>query len=380
MSEPDGPLAGLLVVDLTRVLAGPYATMLLADLGARVVKVERPVYGDDSRAFGPFAAGESLYYQHVNRGKESIALDLGADEDRDVLFGLVGAADVLVENFRPGVMDRLGLGWVALSARNPRLVYASVSGFGQTGPLRERPAYDAVVQSISGIMSITGFADGPPTKPGPPLADLAGGLFTFGAITSALLGRSISGRGCQIDVAMFDAALCLLENPALAVLAGHPEPVRIGNAHAAIAPFDTFACADGNVVICAANDALFAALCATIGRPELLAAPTYRDNAARNSSRDLLRADLEIALRTRPAADWLARLGAAGIPCAPIAGVAEALASDQTAVRNMVISAGDYRLLGMPMKFSAYPDPATRPAAPALDADGTRIRAEFGPR
>lgn len=377
LSARKGPLAGLLVVDLSRVLAGPYATMLLADLGARVVKVERPGRGDDSRAYGPFVDGESTYYQHVNRGKESVALDLAATADRAVLLGLIERADVLVENFRPGVMDRLGFGWEAMAARNPRLVYASVSGFGQTGPLRERPAYDAVVQSMSGIMAITGFADGAPTKPGIPIADLAGGMLTFGAVTAALVGLARTGRGCWVDVAMFDAALSLLENPALAVLAGQPAPARIGNAHYSIAPFDTYACADGPVTICAANDGFFRSLCATIGRPELAERPAYVDNAARDRHREVLRADLEVALRSRPAADWLVRLEAAGVPCAPITDVPGALASEQTAVRNMVITAGDYRLPGTPMKFSAYPDPETRPVAPALDADGDRIRAEF---
>ena len=238
--QDTGPLSGLLVVDLTRVLAGPFATMMMADLGARVVKVERPGSGDDSRAYGPFVAGRSTYFARVNRGKQSIALDLKDDADRAVLVALAERADVLIENFRPGVMDRLGLGWAALSARNPRLVYASVSGFGQTGPWRQRPAYDTVVQAAAGMFAITGPVDGPPTKMGTSIADLSAGLYVFGAVLAALRGRDRTGRGAQVDVAMFDAALSLLEGAALHYLARGTEPPRLGNAHHSISPFGTF--------------------------------------------------------------------------------------------------------------------------------------------
>mgnify|MGYP003296220364 CR=1 FL=1 len=220
-----GPLSGLLVADFSRVLAGPFASMMLADLGARVVKVEKPGTGDDSRGYGPFLDGRSLYFARVNRGKESIALNLKDPADLDVARRLIARADVLVENYRPGVMDRLGLGWTEAQALNPRLVYCSVSGFGHTGPWRERPAYDAVVQGMSGIMAVTGAADGPPVKPGVPVADLSAGLYAFGGITSALLGRERTGRGTHVDIAMYDATVSLLEGAALSWLATGREPL-----------------------------------------------------------------------------------------------------------------------------------------------------------
>ena len=298
------PLSGLLVADFSRVLAGPFATMMLADLGARVVKVERPGAGDDSRGYGPFLDGRSLYFARVNRGKESVALDLKDPADLAVARGLATRADVVVENYRPGVMDRLGLGWEQLGRDD--LVYASISGFGHTGPWRSRPAYDAVVQGMSGIMAITGAADGPPVKPGVPVADLAAGLYAFGAITTALLGRATTGRGTHLDLAMYDATVSLLEGAALAWLATGVDPQRIGNAHFAIAPFDTFACADRDITVCAANDALFAALAGALGRPELAADPRFATNAARHEAREVLKAELEAVLRTRDADHWLA--------------------------------------------------------------------------
>jgi CoA:oxalate CoA-transferase len=376
--EPRGPLAGLLVVDLTRVLAGPFATMMLADLGARVIKVERPDTGDDSRGYGPFAHGESVYFARVNRGKESVALDLKDPGDLEVLLRLVDRADVLVENFRPGVMDRLGLGHEALAARNPRLVYASLSGFGHTGPWRGRPAYDAVVQGMSGLMAITGAPGGPPVKPGAPVSDLAAGLYAYGAISAALLGAARTGRGTHVDVALYDATVSLLEGAALSYLVTGQEPPRIGNAHYSIAPFDTFACADREVTICAANDGHFARLAAVLGLRDLPRRPEYATNAARFDSRDALKAELETVLGTRPAGEGLADLEAAGVPCGPVASVAEAVGSEQAAARRMVVSAGPHRLPGNPVKLSGYPDAPDRAPAPALDEHGDRVRDEVG--
>jgi CoA:oxalate CoA-transferase len=372
-----GPLAGLLVVDLTRVLAGPFATMMMADLGARVIKVERPGRGDDSRAYGPFHQGRSLYFDRVNRGKESIALDLSAAADQAVLLDLAGRADVLVENFRPGVMGRLGLDYETLAAANPRLVYASISGFGQTGPWRERPAYDTVVQAAAGMLAITGAPDGPPTKPGTSIADLSAGMYAFGAVLAALRGRDRTGRGAHVDVAMFDAALSLLEGAALHYLSSRVEPPRIGNAHYTISPFGTFDCADRPIVICAAHDGLFGVLCTVLGVPRLVGDPDYVDNVSRSRNRVPLAAELEAVLRTRPAADWLARLSEAGVPCGPVAGIGEALDSAQAGVRQMVIEAGGQPMPGNPMKISGYDDPAVRTPAPGLDQHGDAIRAEI---
>src|SRR4051794_27562179 len=356
-----GPLEGLLVVDLSRVLAGPFATMLLADLGARVIKVEKRGSGDDSRTYGPFVEGRSLYFARVNRGKESIALDLKDSGDLAVLRSIVARADVLVENFRPDVMERLGLGYEEMAERNPGLVYASISGFGQTGPWRLRPAYDTVVQGSSGLMSITGAPQDGPVKPGMPVADLSAGLYTFGAILAALQGRHRSGRGTYVDVAMHDATVSLLEGAALAFLASGEPPPRIGNAHYSIAPFDTFACADRPIIICAANDTLFAGLCGALGRHELIADQRFRSNAGRHARRDELKGELESVLREQSSEFWLERLNEAGVPCGPVSDIAEAMTSEQVSARRMVIRAGGMPMPGSPMKLSAYPDPSERP-------------------
>jgi CoA:oxalate CoA-transferase len=373
-----GPLAGLLVVDLTRVLAGPFAGMMMADLGARVIKVERPERGDDSRSYGPFADGHSTYFARINRGKESIALDLKSPADRAVVERLADRADVLMENFRPGVMDRLGLGWDALSARNPRLVYASVSGFGQTGPWRSRPAYDTVVQAAAGLFAVTGEPEGEPAKMGTSIADLSAGLYGFGAIMAALHGRNVTGRGARVDVAMFDSAISLLEGAALHYLNRHTEPPRLGNMHHSISPFGTFHCADAPIVICAGGDGLFGVLCTVIGRPELVGDPRFADNDNRVLNQKELAAELESALRTAPAAEWLEKITAAGVPCNEVSTVGRALDSEQTAARQMVVRAGGLPMVGNPMKIAPWPDPAERRRAPELDEHGAAIRHELG--
>jgi CoA:oxalate CoA-transferase len=372
-------LDNLHILDFSRVLAGPFATMMLADLGARVVKVERPGTGDDSRGYGPFLADQSLYFARVNHGKESIALDLRVPADLAVARSLVAAADVVVENFRPGVMTRLGLGPAELLERHPRLVYCSVSGFGHSGPWSQRPAYDAVVQGMSGIMAITGSAGGPPVKPGSPVADLSAGLYAFGAITAALLGRASTGLGTHVDIAMYDATVSLLEGAALAYLATGVDPPRMGNAHFAIAPFDTFACADRDITICAANDLLFGALCTALGLPALLGDPRFASNELRFQSRVALKQEFEAVLAHRPAAHWLARLEAAGVPCGPISEVSEAVSSEQSVARQMVVQAGDLPVPGNPVKLSAWPDSGERRPAPALDEHGAALREEFSP-
>ena len=376
MSNPEtcGPLDGLLVADFSRVLAGPFATMMLADLGARVVKVERPEGGDDTRTYGPFADGRSLYFARVNRGKESVALNLKDPVDLQVARTLATRADVVVENFRPGVMDRLGLGPTALRQDHPRLVSCSISGFVHWGPWSLRPAYDAVVQGMSGIMGVTGLEGGQPVKPGVPVADLSAGLYAFGGITSALLGVARHGRGTHVDVALYDTTVSLLEGAALSYLATGHDPVAIGNAHFAIAPFDTFACADRDITICAANDTLFATLLRTLDLP---AEPRFATNARRHDNRVALKVELEAALARHDAAHWLVELDLAGVPSGPISSVAEALSSPQTAARNMVVRAGGLPVPGQPIKMSGYDDPAERLSAPRLDEHGAAIRAEF---
>lgn len=279
-----GPLTGTLVLDLTRVLAGPYCTMVLADLGARVIKVENPVRGDDARAIGPFVGDRSAYFSSLNRGKQSIALDLKDDADRRIFDRLLARADVLVENFRPGVMQRLGYGWDTLHDRFPRLVVASTSGFGQTGPYAGRPAYDVVVQAMGGVMSLTGHPGSPPTRVGTSLGDITAGLFTAIGIQAALVDRFRSGVGSRIDVALLDCQVAILENAIARYAATGEVPGPIGARHPSITPFDAFATRDGYVVIAAGNDGLFARLCDVLGEPQLASDPRFSSNAGDRKS------------------------------------------------------------------------------------------------
>jgi CoA:oxalate CoA-transferase len=384
---PHGPLSGLTVVDLTRILAGPYATMLLADLGARVIKVELPGQGDDTREVGPFIEHEtggrtSAYFASVNRNKESIALDLKAEADRAIFERLLDRADVLVENFRPGVMHKLGYGWEAIHARWPRLVMASISGFGQTGPYRELHAYDMVVQAMSGVMSITGPEGGPPVRVGVSIGDLAAGMFGAIGIQSALLERVHRGRGRHVDVAMFDGQVALLEN-ALARLQveGRP-PGPIGTRHPSITPFAVFQAREGALVIAAGNDAMFGRLCNTIARPGLPADPRFARNGERSRHHEALRIELEQALQARPAAEWVALLREAGIACGPLNDVAALRDDPQVRARHMLVDlplpgGGALAVAGCPVKFADAPAPRLR-AAPQLDQHRGALLAELG--
>jgi CoA:oxalate CoA-transferase len=376
--ERSGPFADVTVLDLTRVLAGPYCTMVLADLGARVIKVERPGGGDDARAFGPFAGGRSAYFASLNRGKESIVLDLKAEADRTTFEALLARADVLVENFRPGTLERLGFGWDALAPRFPKLVYAAVSGFGASGPYADRPAYDVIAQAMGGIMSLTGHPGGPPTRVGTSIGDIAAGLFTAIGVGAALHHRAATGRGTKIDVAMLDAQVAILENAIARYLATGEVPGPLGSRHPSIAPFAAFAAADGHLVLAAGNEGLFAKLCAVLGCPSLAADPRFATNEARVRGADALRVELESALAARPVAEWLPLLEAAGVPCGPIQDVAQVLADPQVAARNMVIRAGDARMAGNPVKLAAFLDPVQRAPAPELDQHRAAILRELG--
>ncbi|MCW5700955.1 MAG: CoA transferase, partial [Rhodospirillales bacterium] len=373
-----GPLDGLLVIDLTRVLAGPYCTMVLADLGARVIKVEVPETGDDSRHFGPFSGGKSAYFMSLNRGKESIALDLKDDAHRATFEALLATADVLVENYRPGAMDRLGYGWEALHGRFPKLIYAACSGFGRTGPYSKRPAYDMVVQAMGGIMSLTGYPDGPPTRVGSSIGDITAGLFTAVGINAALHHRNKTGEGMLVDVGMLDGQVAILENAIARYTATGEIPQPLGARHPSITPFDAFTAADGNIIVAAGNDALFAKLCEVLGRPDLTTNPLFISNALRTDHHAALKDELETELRRRPVSEWLQVLEAAGIPCGPINTVDRVLADPQVLARNMVIqvedpTAGAVKMSGNPIKLSAFPAPAPPPPAPDHDQKRDRL-------
>jgi CoA:oxalate CoA-transferase len=376
--RPIGPFSGLLIVDLSHVLAGPFCTMLFSDLGARVIKIERPKIGDDSRAFGPFLGGKSLYFSFINRGKESIALDLKNGADRALFEAILRKADVVVENFRPGTMDKLGFTFEKLLEINPRLIYASSSGFGQTGPMSKEPAYDTVVQGLSGLMSITGFPEGPATRVGTSIADLTAGLYSFCAVASALYAREKSGKGARVDVAMLDGMMTYLEHGIMEYVATGEVPGPLGNRHPSIAPFDTFQAADRPFVICAGDNELFARLCKAIGKAELASDQRFATNDDRTSNQAALKRALEATFKSKPSSYWIEQIEKAGVPCGAIHNVAEAVEHPQVKARNMIITAGGLRMPGNPLKISGFADPSTRPAAPDLDADGTRIRNEFG--
>jgi len=361
------PLEGLTVLDFSRVLAGPYCTMQLADLGARVIKVEQPGRGDDTREWGPpFVGTESAYFLSVNRNKESLALDLKHPRARPVLDALVTRADVVVENFRPGTMERLGLGFERVHAQNPRAVYCSISGFGQTGPRHLEAGYDAMMQAEGGLMSITGADGGPPFRLGVAIADIATGMFAVQGILAALLARERalrrgSGQGGQrVDIAMLDAVTALLTYQASSAFATGVTPVRMGNRHPSIAPYDTFAAADGEFVLAVGNDEQFRRMCDVLGRPALASDERFRTNQDRVRHGDPLRAALAPLLAAWTRADLLRALTAAGVPNGAVRTVTEALADPQVAAREMIVplehaTAGPIRVLGTPLKLSETP-------------------------
>jgi crotonobetainyl-CoA:carnitine CoA-transferase CaiB-like acyl-CoA transferase len=365
------PLEGLTVLDFSRVLAGPYCTMQLGDLGARVIKVEQPGRGDDTRAWGPpFVSGESAYFLSVNRNKESLALDLKHPASRPVLDALLERADVLVENFRPGTMERLGLGHDALATSHPTLVYCSISGFGQSGPRSAEPGYDAMMQAEAGLMSITGAADGPPFRVGVAVGDIATGMFAVQGILAALVARGRTGRGQRVDVAMLDAITALLSYQASSAFATGETPARMGNRHPSIAPYDTFAAADGEFVLSVGNDDQFGRLARVLHQPSIAEDPRFRSNADRVAHADALRRELSVLLSQWRRAELLDALKSAGVPSAAVRTITEALADPQLAAREMIVpldhvAAGIVRVLGTPLKLSATPA-SIRTAPPAL--------------
>ncbi len=384
----NGPFSGLLVIDLTRVLAGPFAAMLLGELGARVIKVEPPRVGDDSRHIGPFlktpdGRTKSGYFMSVNRAKESIALDLKDEGGRAIFEALLARADVLVENYRGGTMEKLGYGYETLKEKYPRLIYAGVSGFGHTGPYAKRPAYDMVVQAMGGVMSLTGHPGGPPTRVGTSTGDLTAGLFATIGIATALYDRERTGRGQKVDVAMLDSQVAVLENAISRYVATGEVPGKLGSRHPSIAPFAAFATQDGHIAIAAGNDDLFHRVARVLERPDLITDPRFKTNPARVNHVDQLALEMEMSLLKRPSAEWLARLEEAGVPCGPINDVAQVMADPQVLARNMIIETedpdfGPIRMQGNPVKLSAHEDPKTRAAAPELDEHRAAILAWLG--
>ncbi|SOY63835.1 putative formyl-CoA transferase, NAD(P)-binding; caiB/baiF CoA-transferase family [Cupriavidus taiwanensis] len=365
-SHSDLPLAGIRVIDFSRVLAGPYCTALLGDLGAEVIKIEPPG-GDDYRAVGPFVDGRSGLFAAMNRNKQSIVIDLKTAAGLELARALCVRADVVVENFRPGVADKLGIGYAALRALNPALVYASVSGFGQTGPESHRPAYDIILQALCGLMDATGAPDGAPTMLGEAVSDAVSGLFASWGVLAALLAREKNGRGTHVDVSMFDATLSLSATLVARYAATGRAPQRVGNRHPSSAPFGVYRAADGFYVVAVLNNKLFHALAETIGCPEMAHDPRFADDASRCRFEPALRAGLEAWSSGLSVAEVNRLLGAAGIPVAPIRNVRQALESEQAVHRRLLTEVAGpdgsaVRLPSQPVKFSGYGPNRVTPA------------------
>jgi crotonobetainyl-CoA:carnitine CoA-transferase CaiB-like acyl-CoA transferase len=381
--RPGLPLAGVKVVDLTRVMVGPYCTMMLGDLGADVVKFEMPGRGDDTRHWGPpFVDTESVYYLSVNRNKRSIALDLKQDAAKEALWRLIVDADVLVENFSPGTLARLGFGYDVVNERNPQIVYAAISGFGQSGPDFQRTAYDLIVQGTSGMMSITGHPGGPPTRLGVPIADIGGGMFAAYAIVAALFDRERTGEGSYVDVSMLGGQVAMLTYQAGLYLSTGATPTQLGNAHPMIAPYDTFRTADGYVNIAVGNNALWERFCTALELASLLEDERFTTNAGRSTNRTALDAALQPRLEALTTNEIVRRLDAASVPCGPIRDVAEAMEDGQTRAQDLVMEVehprlGALQLSGAPYHFDGAAVHA-RLAPPLLGQQTREILAEAG--
>lgn len=360
------PLDGIKVIDFSRILAGPYCTMILADLGAEVVKIEKPTTGDEARGVGPFLDGVSAYFISINRGKKSVALNIKDPGGCHLAAELIARADILVENFRPGTMDRLGLGYETLARRNPRLIYAACSGFGQTGPYRTRGAYDMVIQGMGGIMSITGEPGGRPLKTGPAIGDLAGGLFAVIGILTALHARERTGEGQMVDIGMLDCQVALLENAVVRFTATGEVPGPLGARHPSIAPFEAFGAKDGYVIF-AVGTPHWERFCRAIGREELLDDPRFATNALRAENHAALQPVIAHVTQTKTVEEWIDIMEHVGVPCGPINTIDQVVAHPQVQAREMIAAiyhpnVGPVRIAGSPITLSRTPGRVDRPA------------------
>jgi formyl-CoA transferase len=381
MNNPTA-LAGIQVIDLSRVLAGPYATMMLADYGADVIKIEQPHQGDGTRQWGPpWVGDQSAYFLSVNRNKKSITLNLKSDDGKAILKKLVADADVFIENFKVGAMAKMGLDYDTLAAINPRLIYCSISGYGQTGPYKNRPGYDFMIQAQGGLMSIGGAVDGEPQKTGVAIVDITAGLFAVNAILAALHHRGQTGDGQYIDVALLDTQVAWLANVAHNYFATGETPARYGNAHANIVPYETFATKNGRLALAVGSDGQYRTFCHAIARPDLWEDARYQTNAGRVAHRDALIPALQAHFRTRPTGEWIDILLDAGIPVGPINDIPTILNDPQTIAREMVqeiehATAGRIKQLGPVAKLSATPA-RIRSAPPTLGADTTAVLRDY---
>ncbi|MFA7620877.1 MAG: CaiB/BaiF CoA-transferase family protein [Aminobacteriaceae bacterium] len=375
------PLEGLVVLDMTRVLAGPFAAMMLADMGAEVIKIERPDGGDDTRAYPPFQNGESAYFMSLNRGKKSVTLNLKHERGKEILKALARKCDILIENFKPGTMDKLGVGYDVLSRENPRLIYAASSGFGQTGPYSSRPAYDLIIQGMGGMMSVTGPDEHTPTKVGSSVADIFAGLFATIGVLSAVHSRMKTGRGQLVDVAMLDSMVAVLENAVSRYLVNGEVPHPIGNKHPSIAPFSTLATSDGAMNVAVGNDDIWRRMCGVLGMEEFERDPRFADNAARVWNFDELKELIEERTKQNTTAHWLAAFERMSVPSGPINDIAHVVNDPQVLARKMIVEmlhpvAGPIKIPGVPIKFSGTPAEVETPA-PLLGEHTDRILSSY---
>ena len=362
-----GPLKGMRVLDLTRILAGPYATMILRDLGAEVIKIEQPGTGDEARDFGPFKNDFSLYFMSVNRGKKSVTLNLKSRRGKELFLELVKGSDILVENFRPGTMEKLGLDYESLKEHHPSLLYAACSGFGQTGPYAMRGAYDMIIQGMGGIISITGEPDRPPVRVGTSIGDITSALFTAIGILSALRHRDQTGEGQLIDVGMLDCQVAILENAMVRYFSTGDIPRPLGRRHPAITPFEVFESADGYVVIAIGNNELWRKFCEHVDRPELIDDERFHTNALRTENHESLFPILADIMRHRTTDEWVEALEAIGVPCGPVNTVDKVANDPQVLARNMIAevehdTTGTVQIPGIPIKLSETPGQIDAPA------------------
>ena len=383
MPRADRPLSGMRVLDLTRVLAGPFCSMILGDMGAEVIKIEEPGKGDDTRSWPPFLGGEATYFLAVNRNKQSLTLNLKAPEGRKILERLVKKSDVVLENFRTGTMERLGLGYAALKKINPKLVYCAISGFGESGPEASRAGYDLIVQAESGLMDITGFEDGPPVKVGTSIADLVAGMSAAHGVTLALLARTRTKKGQKVEISMLDAMAALLTYQAGIYFGTGARPSRRGNKHPSIVPYEVFKAADAYLTLGVANNSLWERCCAAMERPDLVKDPRYAREADRVTNRETLVPLLNEILGGRSADEWMKRFEAVGVPAGRIRTVAEVCESEHLKARGMIVTlphpkAANLRVLGVPIRLHATPGKAV--AAPPLLGQHTErvLRAVLG--
>jgi len=365
------PLENIKVLDLTRVLAGPFCTMILSDLGAEIIKVEIPDGGDDSRTFGPFLNNQSLYFVSINRGKKSISLNLKTQKGKDLLKQLVTKVDVIIENYRPGTMEKLGLGYDDLKHINPKIIYAASSGFGHSGPYSTKPAYDILAQAMGGVMSVTGWQNMPPTRVGVSMGDLTASLYTAIGINAALYQRQITGEGQKIDVAMLDCQVSILENAIARYQVEGTSPLPLGNRHPTITPFQAFKAKDKYFVLGVGNDSLWIKFCEAINRTDLLEIPEYKTNSLRTKHLEELIEILENIFVEHNADHWIKMIDKAGVPCSPINSVDDVINDPQVKSRNMIVEvedhkAGTIKIAGNPIKMTNIEDKTTRPNAPEI--------------